>query len=711
MLRLLVRSLILGDGFLVRLAAAATLLAAARSVRAILNCTPCSMAAIQLASCGETTLNSRTACLAPVPVTALLLFVLAPAAAAEVTMPALFSDHMLLQQNASVAVFGRAAPGEEVRVRGSWSEQEALARADSNGRWLARVDTPAAGGPHRLFIAGRNEITLEDVLIGEVWLCSGQSNMEWPLAATAPFFHGEPSYDEILREADLPEVRLFTVENAVALEPRGDCAGAWTRCTPESAAAFSAIGYFFGRALHSDLGMPIGLISADWGGTAAEAWMSRGALEAFPEFAPALVFADRLRSEPEKVEEMNRGRMAEWFVALAGEADLAAPGADDSAWKALSLPASFDDVGLADFDGIVWYRRSVDVPREQAGQDWILSLGRIDDMDTAWWNGVKVGGEETYGRHTTPREYRVPAALVRPGENSLALRVLDTGGAGGFFGEAEMLALRPAQGSGAAIPLAGAWRFSAGVRLSDLPPLPHLEGLHANTPASLYNGMIAPLVPYGLRGVIWYQGESNVGRGKPYRALFPALIADWRAHFGQGDFPFYYVQIAPFAYGGDTGEAAELREAQTLALAVPNTGMAVTMDIGDPQDIHPLNKLEVARRLALWALARTYGREGIVCSGPIYREMAVEGDAIRLWFDHAGGGLVARGGPLTHFTIRAEDGAFVPAQAVIDGDTVLVRGAGIAHPAAVRYAWGTADEPNLSNTEGLPAPSFRTDVD
>lgn len=453
----------------------------------------------------------------------------AASAGAAVRLPAVFSDNMILQQDQSLPVWGWAEPGEQITV--AVAGQTATAKAGQDGRWRLALRKLAAGGPHELVVKGSTGtgLTIRNVLVGEVWLCSGQSNMEWPVAASL-------NAQQEMAAATYPQIRLFQVQKKTAEQPQADCAGSWVACSPQTVPKFSAVGYFFIRRIHEELGVPAGMINSSWGGTPAEAWTSRKALESEPSLKPLL-----------------------------------------ERWQ-----------------------------------------------------------------------------------------------------------------SGKAGPVSS----------------PH-------RPASLFNGMIAPLVPFAIRGAIWYQGESNVGRAWQYRTLFPLMIRDWRAAWQQGDFPFGLVQLAPFTYKHPSkidSLCAELREAQALTLKlVPNTGMAVTMDIGDPKDIHPKNKQEVGRRLALWALAKVYGKDLVYC-GPMYKSMAVEGNKIRIAFEHVGSGLATRDGlPPSHFTIAGEDQRFVPAKAAIDGQTVVVYSDEVARPVAVRYAWRDDAEPNLMNKEGLPASPFRTD--
>lgn len=450
---------------------------------------------------------------------------LVSSALADVRLPKIFGDSMVLQQKSEVAVWGWADPNEEVTV--SLGDAKATAKAGADGKWLAKLATGEAKEPQTLTVKGKNEIALKDVLLGEVWVCSGQSNMQWTVnQADKP--------DDEAKAASYPQIRMFTVQRNISDKPLDDCQGTWAVCSPDTVRNFSAVGYYFGRELHKELKTPVGLINTSWGGTICEAWTCKEA------------------------------------------------------------------------------------------------LGKDSDL-----------------KHFTEKQLTIDPAKMNP-----------------------------------------------------------------NQPSVLFNAMVNPLVPYGIKGAIWYQGESNKGRAEQYRKLFPTMIADWREHFGQGEFPFLFVQLAPYKYGNsDPRELAELWEAQLKTLSsTPNTGMCVTTDIGNVADIHPKNKQEVGRRLALWALAKTYGKSDVAFSGPLYESMAVEGYKIRLKFQHAGGGLVAEGGkPLSHFQIAGEDQKFVAAKAEIDGETVVVSADEIAKPVAVRFAWDQMAEPNFYNKAGLPASPFRTD--
>lgn len=626
-------------------------------------------------------------------------------ARADVRLPAVIGDNMVVQRETDVPIWGWAAPGEAVSVKASWGGPALTAQPDASGKWRVKLRTPAAGGPHTITISGKNSITINNVLSGEVWLASGQSNMEWPMSLT------NDAQKEIAA-SDHPEIRLFNVTNAVSVLPKDNCEGRWLPCSPTSVPDFSAAAYFFGRALQEDLKVPIGLLEADWGGTPAEAWTSGDTLKDWPEYAKVLEVAEIERREPGAAEKKRIAETKGWWNSLAANepADWRKPEFNDSSWSQAAVPGEWSSISdLKSHDGIAYFRHAVEIPAAWVGKELRVELGPIDDMDTTWVNGERVGGIEESGFWNRPREYKVPASVVKSTSLLIAVRVLDAQGLGGMTGRADQLRVRPAADNQAApVSIAGNWRYRVGPPMSALPPFPPNVMFNAGTATSLYNGMIAPLEPYGMRGVIWYQGEANRGESKQYQRLFPALIADWRKHWGQGDFPWYFVQIAPFRYGGDAGESALLREAQFMTLKVPNTGMVVTTDIGNVNDIHPTNKQEVGRRLALWALAKTYGRKELEYSGPLYKSMTVEGAKIRVKFEHAEG-LMARGGPVSHLQIAGEDRKFVPAMAEIDGSDLIVSAKEVPQPKAVRFGWSTDAEPNLFNKADLPASPFRTD--
>lgn len=624
----------------------------------------------------------------------------------------LFGDHAVLQRGVRFPVWGWTTPGARVKVR--MRGAEATAVADAQGRWTARLGPFDAGGPYTLAVEGPQSVTLEDVLVGDVWLASGQSNMEMGVTEVAN------AREEVAR-ADHPRIRLFQVPKVAATSPRGTVEARWLVCNPANVAAggwggFSAVAYFFGRRLHGELGVPVGLIHSSWGGTAAEGWASPEALASMPEFAPAVKDLERAWAESRRTPADFDDALAEWWAAndpgSAAKPSWAEPSFDASGWKRMRLPQYFEGAGLPGFDGVVWFRRTFELPPEWAGRDLLLSLGPVDDYDTTFVNGVPVGG---LGQWDAPRSYHVSARLLRPGTNTVAVRVLDTGVGGGIYGKPGQLKIEPAAGGGGAgVTLAGEWAYRASVALAELKTQPPRSGGNDyGVPVIRYNGMIAPLVPFSLKGAIWYQGETNVGRAAQYERIMALLIRDWRARFGVGDFPFLIVQLANHLERREEpadSEWARLREAQLrVSRRVPNSGLAVAIDIGDAEDIHPKNKQDVGERLALVALAKVYGRK-LEYSGPVYKSMKVEGGRLRLSFDHAGGGLVARGGgPPKGFAVAGEDGRFVRADAVIEGSEVVVSSPSVRRPAAVRYGWADNPDCNLYNRAGLPASPFRTD--
>ncbi|MDQ2798156.1 MAG: hypothetical protein M3Y13_00755, partial [Armatimonadota bacterium] len=472
---------------------------------------------------------------------------------------------------------------------------------------------------------------------------------------------------------------------------------------------FTAAGYFFARDLQQSIHVPIGLIESNWGGTIAEAWTSAEALNTMPDFQPAVASFQKSVADA-RISGSYEKAMAAWFTrhdpGSANGLGWADPALDASAWKTMTLPQLFQKAGdpeLSSINGVVWFRRTFDLPTGNADKNAVLHL-LVDDSDTTWVNGTKVGATEGF---QTPRAYRIPASLLKPTGNVVAVRVLDTGGQGGIWGDPAGLNLEVPGGT--SLPLAGPWSYKLGTVLPKDDPAPAQQAGNPNVVTVLYNGMIAPLVPFGLKGALWYQGEANAGRAKQYQTLLPTMIKDWRSRFGVGNFPFLIVQLAGWEPGGDAWP--ELQEAQMMtATRVPNAGIATAIDIGDRTNIHPTNKQEVGRRLALVAEAKVYGGKNEYY-GPVYKSMKVEGGAIRLTFDHLGGGLVAKDGqPLASFTVSGADGNFVPAEAKIDGDTVIVSSPQVPKPTAARYAWAAFPTMSLYNKAGLPAFPFRTDV-
>ena len=663
----------------------------------------------------------------------LLLILIVPALCALASGPSfrlapLFGDNMVVQQKSPVPFWGTGTPGSHILVHASWNN-EARAVVGPEGKWALSVMTPAAGGPYEIQVRHDDSTqVLRNVLVGEVWLCSGQSNMEMPLEGWPP--------DTILNSAEeirnsaIPQIRLFTVRRAYAATPQSECVGSWDECSPRTSHSFSATAYFFGRTLQKSLHVPVGLILSSWGGTAVESWMSREALAGIAQYDSILqkisVTAESLKilqawlGTFPAVDVSKRDRDTRWQNLPLQDDECALPGFDDGAWHVMKLPTYWERTEMGEFDGVVWFRRQAKIPAAWVHRDLVLELGPVDDMDAAFVNGVRVGDHEMEGAWSVARVYPVPGRSVDSTIVNIAVRVIDNGGGGGIYGAAKLMTIHP-RDEEEGVSLAGEWKYLPvadyrGGMLYVFGPKgehffrrPHLPfDFSGYAPTALYNGMIAPLAPYALAGAIWYQGESNAGAPLLYRTLFPRMIESWRTTFSRPLLPFYYVQIAPYVYDART-QSERLRESQFLTLGVKNTGMAVTMDIGNVRDIHPANKQEVGRRLALWALARTYGKR-LSFSGPLYRSARYLTDRVELSFDQTAAGLVVTQSESGNgFQIAGEDRVFKPADLAVRGSKLLVSNPGVLHPRAVRYAFSNTAQATLFNTEGLPSPSFRTD--
>ena len=633
------------------------------------------------------------------------------AQATELRLPAIFSDHMIVQRDQPVRVWGWSAPGDTIAI--ALGEASAEAVADGDGAWVAELPPFPAGGPHTLTVAGPEMRRFENVLVGDVWIAGGQSNMEWPVVAS-------DGAEETIAAANYPQIRLMTVERSFAGEPGTDViSSGWHEVTPGSVRDFSAVAYYFGRTVHQEVGVPIGLLESNWGGSTAEAWASAEKLAELPDFEAV---ADSMLAgtvTPQSIYDRELAvyerRMTDWARAVRQDdpgftiegAVWAHPSFTPADWDTMDVPGSWEERGLPGFDGVAWFRKTFEIPAAWLSRPLRISLGRVDDADSTWINGQLIGGSAD----SSPREYVVPTGVIREGTNVVTVRVFDEWGPGGIRGRAEEVAIWPDGSKSESISLAGEWAYRTALHLSDLPPLPRPPGRNQIV-AGLYNAMIAPIRHFPVKGVIWYQGESNADRAYQYRTLFPAVIEDWREQFGLPEMPFLYVQLANFMdmqMNPNVPSAwAELREAQTMALQVPNTAMAVAIDVGEANDIHPRDKQTVGHRLALAALGTVYERQ-VVHSGPQYVGMRIDGDAVRLLFSHVGSGLVARGGPLRGFALAGPDGEFRWAEARIEDNVVVVRHRAIDDPRAVRYGWANNPPVNLYNREGLPAIPFRTD--
>lgn len=634
--------------------------------------------------------------------TTLLFFILAVSAFANVQLPKIFGDHMVLQRDRAISVWGWADPKEKITV--SLNKQTRAVIAGKDGSWKISLEAEPAGGPYSLTVKGKNTITLSDVLIGDVWVCSGQSNMEWTV-------RNSNNPNEEIAAANFPTIRHFKIPNTVASEPQKDVLGGeWKPATSANIADFTAVGYFFARELTKELNVPIGLINTSWGGTHVETWTSREAFAATDEFKAMIAGMPRLNLD--SLAKQKQRETSAKIEKLQGSLD--APGTsqkwidpafDDATWKTMKLPNLWEGQSLQDLDGVVWFRKTFELTSQDLGKDATLMLAMVDDWDDTYVNGQKVGSTRQYNE---PRKYRVPASVLREGQNIVTVRVEDTGGGGGIYGDASTLAM---EAGSRKVDLSGDWHF----RIESVAKGSQSVGPNSY-PTLLFNAMINPILPMAIKGALWYQGESNAGRAYQYRKAFPLMIQDWRKRWGQGDFPFYFVQLATFKANNGTSENgstwAELREAQTMTLSLPNTGMAVTTDIGDPNDIHPRNKQDVGKRLAALALNRTYKKTRLD-QGPTFKSLRIEGNKAIVTFDNIGGGLVAKDkyGYVKGFEVAGDDQKFRFAKASIEGNTVVIYHDQIEKPVAVRFGWADdATDNNLFNAEGFPAAPFRTDT-
>ncbi len=639
---------------------------------------------------------------------------------------AIFSDNMVVQRGIPIPVWGWAEPGESVTVE--ITGKSATAKTGKDGRWKTVLPEMDAGGPFEMTVKGSGTKKFNNVMVGEVWICSGQSNMQMAVWECA-------DSDKEIPAAQYPNIRLFTVPNVAETKPARDIKGEWLECSPNTILTFSATAYFFGREIHKNLDVPVGLINTSWGGTRIESWMSKESLLADPSTKKdALLYEEILRNpaQAQQAQKAYRQLLEEYRLWEAnnlpedpgntgygqGWAD---PAFDTKDWKEMYVPQYWQKAGLY-FSGVLWFRRDLEIPTELAGEDLVLHLGPCDKTDVTYFNNVEVGriGKETPNSWAVDRIYTIPGKFVKVGRNTIAVRIMSNCCAGGFAGNAPDMHVSVVGGD-SLIRLSGKWQYKVEhnfgcVKVPPplLPPQPCGNG-KPKAPHILYDNMIVPLIPYGIRGVIWYQGESNAEDNPvAYRALLPAMIRDWRFAWQQGDFYFLVVQLPNYweTYWGTPvlGESrwARIREAETMALALPHTGMAVTIDIGEPTDIHPKNKQDVGRRLARAALGTAYGKK-IVYSGPLYQSFILEKNRIRISFDHIGSGLLAKGKTLEGFTVAGEDRKFAWANAAVEGKTVVVSSDKVRKPVAVRYAWADNPACNLYNKEGLPSSPFRTD--
>ena len=630
---------------------------------------------------------------------------------AKVVLPSVFTDNMVLQQKTDITFYGDATKNKQLTVKTGWNGKEYYTEADGQGKWSLKIPTPAAGGPYEITFSDGKKLQLKNVMIGEVWFCSGQSNMEMPVAGWGKVMN----YEQEIAEAAYPAIRLFQVKKNTSLAPLKEVEstlGGWQECSSATVPEFSALAYFYARALWKELNVPIGVIDCTWGGTPAEAWTSHETLRQVMGFREEMDKLERLGFDPNRMEQAYSEERAHWQSLFTekdkgmenGKLCWTAPSLSEEDWQTISLPGYWEGKGLKDFDGIIWFRRSLEIPAEWAGKPLTLRLGMIDDEDITYFNGVEIARGAGY---MTPRTYTIPAKLVKAGKAVLAVRVSDFGGEGGIHGKAEDLYV---EADGKRISLAGDWKYRIGLSLKGFPPAPVSPIQSSSYPTVLFNAMVKPWTAFPIKGVIWYQGEANVGRPEQYGDLFPALITDWRRQW-RSDFPFYFVQLANFMESKEIqpdSEWAALREAQTKALKLDQVGMAVTIDIGLADDIHPKNKQEVGRRLALVALAGSYGKN-VSGSAPVFRNYRIKGDKMELDFGQKQDGFQIKGTTLKGFTIAGPDRVFYPAEAMVQNGKIIVFSPEVSIPLAARYGWADNPDCNLYGENGLPVAPFRTD--
>ncbi len=629
-----------------------------------------------------------------------LLFFMSFYAYTQVKLPKLIGDGMVLQRETSLKIWGWATPGEKIKI--DFLNKSFNALADANGKWEISLPPFSAGGPYEMKV---NDILLKNILIGDVWICSGQSNMELPISRVAPLY-----MDEIANAKNSYIRQFFVPQTYNFKNPQEDLiSGSWKEVTPENILNFSAVAYFFAKEIYNKYKVPVGLINVSLGGSPAEAWMSEEALKQFPVHYEEV---QKFKNDTliQQIETEDRTRISAWYKILSQKDEgyrtpgkrWSDPSVNTSGWQTMKIPGYWKNTDLGAINGVVWFKKDIRIPQAIAGKKAKLNLGCIVNADSVFVNGTFVGNT-TY--QYPPRRYVIPEGALKEGNNNITIRVVNTAGSGGFVPDKPYQIVCGEQ----TIDLKGDWQYKLGATMEPLQG----ETFIRWKPEGLFNAMINPLLHYRIKGVIWYQGESNADRPVEYRSLFPAMIQDWRKHWQQGDFPFLFVQLANFMEAkpqpSESGWAL-LREAQLKTLALLNTGMAVTIDIGEWNDIHPLNKKDVGKRLALAAEKIAYNEKNIVYSGPTYKSMQVEGNKIILTFDNTGSGLMIKGDKkLKQFAISGADKQFVWADAVIENNKVIVWNNQVSNPVAVRYAW--ADNPegaNLYNKEGLPAAPFRT---
>ena len=646
----------------------------------------------------------------------------------------LFSDHMVLQQDTIVNIWGKAIKGSKISINTSWGEK-AFTSTNESGDWLVQIQTPKFDNKsHKVTVRSSDEsIEIKDILLGEVWLASGQSNMEMPMkgfkyARVHELIEGA---DEEISNANFPGIRMFTVKRIIAYTPQDNVEGEWIVCSPKSISEFSAVAYFFGKKLHEELGVPIGLIHSSWGGSPAESWVRTDFIEKIKGFEDT---SKRLEIAIDPKSDYNLWVANHEFIrrdSLIGvknfkwvdemNKEFVINSFSDMSWSETNIQGINDAFEKDDFNGIGWIRQQVTID-EIKESELVFDIGETNDLYTIFINGKMIGRKEYWGVAST--KYKFKSDILKKGENSISIRLIDVWGKGGldpdpsrgiYFENKKIISLNDKwKLNMICYQTAGDFYILKTIGEKIAIPSPDRMPHQSNSPTTLYNGMIAPVSKYNLKGFIWYQGESNQRRAEEYKTLFPAVIDSWRSQWKNYTLPFYYAQIAPFAGYDSRNEdsqritSAELRESQMLTLSKPNVGMAITTDLGDAKSIHPPKKKEVGERLALWALNKDYNYEGLVYSGPIFNSVNFNNGKALISFDHTGSGLYCPDEKIKYFEIAGNDNKYYPADSKITGDKVLVWSNKVPKPLSVRLGWKNYFEINLFNKEGLPASSFRS---
>ncbi|MCF8274651.1 MAG: sialate O-acetylesterase [Flavobacteriaceae bacterium] len=616
----------------------------------------------------------------------------------QVTLAKIFGDNMVLQRNISIPIWGLAKPNDTIEV--NFKQQKVYTKTNANGKWMVKLNPETAGGPFELVVKGENTLIVKNILVGEVWLCSGQSNMELMVGQS------DNAKNEIENASNYPNIRHIKIPKEINSLPSSDISnGTWDACSPSTVENFTGVGYFFAKKLHDNLQIPIGLINATWGGSVIESWISREGFESSEDFKDlistmpkasldSLVTLKKITTQ-NRIETLQNSKFSAAKIETYKNINL-----DDSSWLQMNEPQIWETQELGEFDGIVWLRKHITLSKQEIKVPIVLEIPAIDDEDITYVNGIKIGATKGWD---TKREYTIKSDILKEGDNVIAIRVVDNGGGGGIYGVYSKFKLHLGENS---ILLSGNWKYQVesiydGINFNDYPSL-------------IYNAIINPLIPFAFKGVIWYQGESNIGRSYQYRKAFPLLIEDWRKKWNQGIFPFFFVQLATFNSEGNSNNGcswAELRESQTQTLTTPNTGMVVTTDIGIPNNLHPTNKQTVGERLSSIALNNLYDKP-MMCSGPIYKSMEINNNHIIISFDEIGSGLYTsdKNGHVKGFEIAGTDQVFHVGRAYIKNNKVIVFNEYVKTPIAVRFSWkGDALESNLFNKEGFTAIPFRTD--